>query len=339
MNTDTTNAAVPEMGTVLTRRDAKFHDPFFAEPMWAETNWFCFVIPEAQMMGHVRALFRTNQKVVSSQIIVYSGFCATSIDALYLQERVHMPMPPMNLNDYRLDNGLAVKMTEPLMAWDVRYDGIHDTYFDLHCEGITPPLETSEIRVAGSREGYTIFHRTEPGSLKIGHIDQTMHVTGQVRVLGQDYEVDFCGNRDHSWSPRREWGHRIIGNFDEGHFGRGDLSFHVQTRSDEDSIERAEVTNGYLIEDRVPYRLTAGEGRFTLDRWYTDAAEYELVDERGKTFRFFGEPVSRIQLTDVNSYTVMQLMRWECDGEFGFGEVKWHWDLQEMQVRRQAGLI
>jgi len=328
-----------ELGTLITARDAKFHEPFFAEPMWAETNWFSFVIPEEKISAHVRVVFRSNQQVVASQIIVYSGFCDSNIDALYLQERGHMPMPPVNLNNYSLENGLSVKMTEPMKKWTVKYQGIHDTFFDLQAEAITPPLETSETKVAGSREGYTVFHRVEPGTRKIGHIDQTMHMTGTARVLGKDYSINHCSNRDHSWSPRREWGHRLIGNFDEGHFGIGDLSFHCQTRSDETNMSLAEVTNGYIVENGKTYRLKAGEGRFKLDRWYTDEIDYEFEDERGKTYKFHGVPVSRIELIDMNNYCLAQLIQWECDGEIGYGEVKWHWDMQEMQVRRNAGLI
>ena len=325
-----------ELGTVITRSDTRFHQPAFHEPSWTETNWFCWIVPEAKMRGHLRVLFKANLGVVASEILVYSKVCDSVLDADYYHERFHMPMPADNLHNYRTEHGVSVKMTEPLQRWLVRYDGMHDTVFDLEAEGLHPPLDTSETRVPDSRPGYTAFHRLEAGSKRVGHIDQTMHMTGTVRINGRDYDVDFPAQRDHSWSPRAEFNHRIRGNFDDGHFGR-DFTFQVQTRND--SFDAGEVTNGYILDHGTVIALKAGTARYERDGLVIKRLEYDLEDVNGKSYRFTGTPETRFWNASGNAYSVIGFTRWEHEGEAGIGEYRWHWDVQLLQGLRRDGEI
>lgn len=322
-----THDGAPALGTAIRTRDAYFHEPRYRDDSWTETNWFGFFVPEAQLRGSVYALFRTNLGVVRSSVLVYSSQATSVLDVDYFDDRAALSIPPGNLDHYALANGVPVRMTEPMKRWHLRFDGRFDTHFDLELEAMTPPLATQETAIEGARDGYAVFQRRD-GAGGTGHLDQTMWVTGEVRVRGRTHPVAFPANRDHSWSPRREWGHNICGNFDEGHFGR-ELSFQVQTRND--PLEVGEVTHGYVVVRGEPRRLKAGIGTYQYDGWRITSARYDLEDETGRTYRFDGTPVS--WCTDMLSGNVANLavVRWEADGEVGWGDVKWHWDLFRMQ--------
>ena len=99
-------------GTRLSRRDRFLHEPRYRDWNWVETNWFCFFVPAEKMVGHLRTLWRPTLGVVGSNVFVYSNRGLDASGALaddMHEDRFAMPMPPHNLDDYRLDNGIAVR--------------------------------------------------------------------------------------------------------------------------------------------------------------------------------------------------------------------------------------
>ncbi len=319
-------------GTLLRSRDAYFHTPAYRDPTWTETNWFGFFVPEVNMRGSVYMLFRPNVGVVRSLVLVYSRECESVLDLDYIDDRVHMPIPPGNLDEYRLDNGVWVKMKRALNEYSIRFDGRFDTHFDLHLTAMMPPVAIQEIRVSGSGPGYAVFQRTDD-AMQTGHLDQTVRVTGEISVRGKRYSLDHPSNRDHSWSPRREWGHNRCGNFDEGHFGDG-VSFHVQTLND--PLDVGEVTHGYVLVQGVPRRIVRGVGHYKYDGWRIKNLVYELEDETGRSYRFAGTPLSWCTDNLSGNFASLGFVRWDWEGEVGFGDFKWHWDVFRMQEHARA---
>jgi hypothetical protein len=323
------------LGSLVSPADLVFHQPAEGDPTWTETNWFGFFVPEATLRGSVYALFRTNLGVVRVAVSAYSRPCQSVLDLDYVDDRAHLPIPPDDLDDYHLANGLHVRMTKPLEEWTVHYEGRSGTVFDLVLAAHSPPVATAESAVEGAGPGYAVFNRPSPGSgAPTGHIDQTMWVTGEVRLGDTVHAVDFPSNRDHSWSPRREWGHNLCGNFDEGHFGR-DLSFHVQTRNDPLDVGR--VTHGYVVRQGTTLGLKAGVGHYGYDGWRIDRLSYELEDAAGRSYRITGVPVAWTADLLGGSYSVTAMVRWEWEGAVGWGDYKWHWDLFRMREHGPPG--
>jgi hypothetical protein len=319
----------PQLGHALSVRDAYFHQPAYRDPTWTETNWFGFFVPEATLRGSVYVLFRTNLGIARVPVLAYSRPCESVLDVDYVDDRSHLPIPPGNLDDYRFSNGLWVRMVKPFEEWLIRYEGRSGTVFDLSLTAHSPAIATAESRVVGAGPGYAVFNRDAPdGSTPVGHIDQTMWVTGEVRLDGTTHQVDFPSNRDHSWSPRREFGHNICGNFDEGHFGR-DLSFHVQTRND--PLEVGNVSHGYVVRDGATVGLTAGIGHYEYDGWRITKLVYELEDTSARTYRLEGTPVAWTSDLLSGSYAITGVVRWSWEGTIGWGDFKWHWDLFRMR--------
>jgi hypothetical protein len=318
-----------ELGSVITRRDMRFHQPNYRDYRWLETNGYSFTIPQARIGAHLWNAFRTNLNVVESRVMVWSSDDphAGVMDLDYLDDQHHIPMPPDQLDNFRLKNGLSVRMTVPLLEWDLRYDGAYDTVFDLHLRGLCPPLHISET---GTSDG-------ERGTIRLGHLDQMMMITGTVRLLGRDHEVSWPSWRDHSWSPRPEGAARtgyavnVSANFDYGAFGE-DLVFHVQTTAEWDHMERSVVDHGYIIDRGETLRLKHGEGRYVFDdRWTTVGLEYELEDERGRTHLFVGEPKSFYHMgTGVNA-----VVQWRTrDGDVGWGQYDWHGNGRQQRAHK-----
>ncbi len=317
-----------ELGTLVKLRDMYFHEPRFRDYRWLETSWFTWLIPDEVMRGHIRAAFRVNLNVVASTCFVWNhpDPHAGPLGVLYSDQRSHVPMPATNLDDYSLVSGITVRMTKPLEEWEVRYEGSRDTRFDLHFRAMMPPVQIAETGT-DARAQATIRH---------GHIDQMMHVTGKARVRGVDYAVNWPSPRDHSWSPRPEsssgYGFPMSGNFDFGSFGKEgqDFTFFVQTRNDWSDLRRGIVHNGYIIDGGKLLRIKAGEGRYTYeeDAWVITTLEYELEDERGRTHTFTGTPKSFYR----PGAGTLAVVRWESrDGEVGWGEYNWHGDVYELQ--------
>jgi hypothetical protein len=317
-----------KLGSVIQRRDMYFHRPRYRDYRWLETNWFTWTIPEQAMRCHVRAGFRTNLDIVESTVFIFNNPKphAGALGVLYSDRRSHVPMPATNLDHYDLVSGVSVRMTRPLEEWQVRYEGGHDTRFDLHFRAMMPPVHVSETGTDSENQA-TIRH---------GHLDQMMHVTGTARVRGIDYEVNWPAPRDHSWSPRPEsssgYGFPMSGNFDYGSFGTAgqDFTFFVQTRNDWEDLRRGTVHNGYILDGGDLLRIKAGEGRYTYeeDSFLVTSLVYELEDERGRTHVFEGTPRS-FYGTGAGTLAVVE---WRNqDGEIGWGEYNWHGDLYELQ--------
>ena len=315
----TSSPPTAELGSVIKHRDMKFHQPNYRDYRWVETNGFSFTIPDVAIGGHLWNAFRTNLDVVESKVMVWSSTdpYAGLIELDYLDDRHHIPMPPNQLDDFRLNNGLSVRMTKPLSEWELRYDGADGTVFDFHLRGMCPPLHVTEIGTVDA----------EKGTIKLGHLDQMMMVSGTARLNGVDHRFEWPSWRDHSWSPRPEGAGRsgyaanVAANFDYGAFGE-DFVFFVQTTSSWDTPSEAVVDHGYIIDNGELLRLKHGEGRFEFNRaWTTTRIDYELEDEKGRTFLFLGEPRSYYNHgTGVNA-----VVAWRGpDGDLGWGQYDWH---------------
>jgi hypothetical protein len=311
--------------------DALFHQPGYRQSDWLETNWFSFIVPERSMRCSIYAGFRVNLGVAFSHITLHSGDCATVLDLDYRDSRVHLPIPPGNLDHYRLANGLEVKMLEAGQRWSVRYDDGRGTAFDLEATGLMRPVSSHEMTVAVDGADFSHFHRV--GTLwdgRTGHIDQTMRMQGELILRGERIPVDCIANRDHSWAPRPEMGHGC-GNFDEGFFGER-FGFHLMTRNTPEQL--GSVTNGYILDDGEPYAIRQGTGRYERDGWTIRRLTYEVEDVRGRSYVFEGESRGVLPIPSwPNQYNIASLVRWTHDGMEGWGEYKWHWELDEM-IRR-----
>lgn len=324
------------LGSVLKPRDALLHSPPTNEPTWLETNGINFFVPDRKIRGHMPVKFRTNVGVVYSTIMVWSQDCRDYLDFDYYDAQVHLPMPLNNFDNYRLGNGLHVQVLEPHKRMHIKYDGFHGTHIEFELETLGVAIESKETKLPGPQgRDFSHFYPTKAMLAdSVGHIDACMKAEGVLVLEGEEIRIWGPMMFDHSWGPRPEYGH-ACGNYDEGYFGQDgtDLAFHVMTLNPQPN--KPEIINGFLIDHGEMTRIKGGEGRQHFEGWVPKGVEYDIEDERGKTYRLRAEHQNTARLPSLpNQWIWGSFTKWTLEGEEGWGECKWHWEVSDMRGTR-----
>jgi hypothetical protein len=171
----------------LTEADDNWHGH---SPHWweTETAWFTFNVPERRMCGSLYVKARSVQQTCDGGAWVWDGSPA---GAVYDVQPVGLPFPDRggDLRDLTSPNGVTIKMLEPLMKYHTTYRDPGKFEADLVHEGIVAP------------------HSHPVGAWPYWnsrHLDQPMHTTGRIVLLGEEIPIDCYTIRDRSWGPRPE---------------------------------------------------------------------------------------------------------------------------------------
>jgi len=319
----------------ITAEDMKFHKPTSDDTEWAETNYFPFHIEEAGIQMAAYVLMRPNLGVLLTDVIAYKGFNSNSTSALYYDKHVHMPIQG-KLEDYTLANGLSVKSVNAPMDYEVNYIGHDDTEFHLHYKGLSEPYDIHDPEqdpITAKKMKQKSDHSWEHNAYS-GHFDQTMHVTGEAKILGKSYKVDCVTTMDHSWGPRTEINLPNMAWF-HAHFGK-DLAIHCICDFDPANTDKlGPLFHGYVIEDGKLYGLTEGSGvTKKRDGLLPLGIDMTVKDTRGKTFHFVGKSVSTYPWLAWPGMNVQcAFLKWDYEGRTGWGETQ---DCLNMRYISQA---
>lgn len=330
----------------MPRNYGDFARPTYRDARWLETHWFSAVTTD-HIRLHFWMGFRTNLDVAATKIYVYSNVGTSVLEMDFADQQYHSPIgSSARLSDFALDSGIAVRSKKAPNDYELTYrskDGRLGA--SLHLAALTPPLDLAFTEVPGATPGFVAYHRkqddTTPagrtGTEPIGHIDQTMVVTGEIVLDGVPHPVDCTANRDHSWSPRAEvlGG---IGGYDEFHFGT-DLNFNAHTSLASATDGSYNVTHGYLAKGDEPRRLKSVAVQYEKQGYRTERVRYDIVDETGETYAITGTSRASAQMDmGQNTWLVMDLLDIECNGLTGYAELQWHDNIPRMQgARLRAG--
>ncbi|MTD14197.1 hypothetical protein GIS00_09590 [Nakamurella sp. YIM 132087] len=332
----------------MSRGFADFSRPTEGDPRWLETNWFSAFTADGTIRLHIWVGFRTNLGVAFTKIYAYSAGSTSVADMEFHDSRYQQPIGGARLADYRLASGLTVKGAP---APD-HYRVVHRTRrFEAHLDyrAMMPPADLSVTTVARDVNGFMAFHRpADPtaavpaglsgrsGDEPMGHIDQTMWVTGHLLLDGVRHEVDGPANRDHSWSPRAEAGHDT-GTFDMFHFGRELTVLTHTAEHPRDGAVESVVTNAYVLRGDQVRRVTGATMTYHRAGLRTERLTLEVDDETGEHHRIDG--VSRAGLEfdgGQNVYQVFDLLDCTWNGRTGIGETLWHADVSTLNAAAAA---
>ncbi|MBQ0798234.1 MAG: hypothetical protein KBT63_03040 [Porticoccaceae bacterium] len=306
---------------MITEQDMYFHPPTSDDTTWAETNYFGFYVPEENI--HVQAYVQTKPTLgaVLSSITIVDGIGDKPHEILFSDCYMHLPMPKGNLDDYQLDNGLAIKCTKPVMDYHLRYDGGQKVSFDVNYTGLMEPYDIHDPDMdplaAANISGDTVSNHAYAG-----HWDQSGRVQGELEIYGKKYAIDCVSSMDHSWGLRGErqlknfcW---LNANFDN------DTSIHCIYLVDPNKLDQyPSIVHGYVREGNSVYGLKAGSGKIQRDGFLHKAFELEVEDVRGKVHRFTGTPLtSNPWLAWPQMYLSHSFCRWDLNGVTGYGEVQ-----------------
>lgn len=338
------DAEIPTAEPAFTPADDSYHEPIDDDPYWVETTWWSFNVPERKIGGWLHAMYQTNRGAVTWRVFVWDPSGADVGRLAYYRIAENTPMPPEpDLCDITFPSGgFSVKVLRPMMDYRIAYaDAAADFAVSLQHSGVHPPRR---------------YTPGEPPAMFSPHYDQLGHVTGELVLRGERIPIDCYSIRDRTWGPRggprkdpkrspEDRGERVLHPGGpmwrqvERERGRGRIQYifgHSGPRTgflafvrpqDGDAAGWSPLNHGWLLKDGVFERLDKASSRM---RNYRDPAtgwsshmDVALTDVAGRTMRAEGFTVSHICESGAGSTA---LMRWEFDGEIGWGEDQDIWN-------------
>ncbi len=306
---------------MITAADAEFHDRDRSDLSWTETTFLPFAVPAAGIFGNAYVLARPNLGVVSSSIIVTRGLCRQPYEIDFCDPQMHLPCPE-SFADYRLANGLAVRAVQPPGEYRLSYvNALGACRFDLHFQAIHQafdPHDPAENPLAG----------TGPADARLGdhwssgHFEVKGHITGELELRGQIFEVDYYDGMDHSWGPRQEVGTRSV-SWISVNFGP-ELAMHlaVPMNISGGAVTYDPIRFGFVTEGGETFGITAATVQAERVDLLAVSNHITATDVRGRTYEFFGTVVGGHPWYSFNpSHVCFQvLMRYRDGDREGFGE-------------------
>lgn len=301
--------------------DIEFHPCQPGDHLQAETNYFCFTIPDQHLMVTAYTVFRKGIGVMSSDIVVYGDLVRDRAECVYIDNQQHLPAPE-RLSDYRTANGLRVK-AHSVRDYTLSYQGYDDLRFNVEFRGLMDPFDIHDPdHSPKAKRTVTEQHSGSGlGASYGGHFDLTGKITGELILKGRRYPVDCVETMDHSWGPRAEIG---IGSMAwmTAHFGP-DLAIHWISAWDSSlpHDQQHRLAHGYVVDTGRIFGLTDMQlsvrhvGRMIV------ALDVEVTDVSGRRFAMTGMSIAGgpwecYLCTEVYA----ALVRWRLpDGRVGHG--------------------
>ncbi len=283
----------------LTPADDHHHEVADAHPMWTETTWWGFLVPERALGGMIYTLFRPNLGVATLLVAMWDAEATEPWRVPYHRSQWHIPMPTSDLDDIDV-GGLRLRCREPLRAYDLAYSDGDALTLDLHVDAVMEPHVPIAERVAG-------------------HFDQLCRVTGSVTASGERIDVNCLAIRDRSWYVRddaksMQAGYQY-GVVDEGHHF---LAFTKPVGEEQASP----VNGGYLVRDGEKAALVDGTRTVvSRRRGHPDEVTLEATDALGRTLSAQGRvTASMASQSTPGMFAWMSIADWVIDGRAGHGE-------------------
>lgn len=341
--------------TPFTPDDDCYHT-LSSNPFDLETNWWCGNIPERRIGYWLHAAYYPNGNDVTWRVFAWDDQGADPGRLAYYRKVEHAAMPAdPDLRDIEFPNGgYRLQMLKPLMDYHVAYSDA-DRNFGIEFEhrSVHPPHR---------------FTPGEPPCLDNPHIDQLGHITGVMTLRGERIPIDCYSVRDRTWGPRggahsssqapkyvrgerhvlhpggarwreveRERGRGRI-QYIFGHSGDGQRGFLSFVRpQDGDAQGWSPMNMGWLLRDGEFSRLDKTKSKMKNYRnpetGWSQHMEVVLEDETGRTMEAEGFAVSHMC---ENGAGANALMRWEFDGQIGWGEDQDGWRVDHFARMLQA---
>lgn len=282
---------------------------------WTETNFWPFCIPEARISGSLYLFAKPKFGVCMSDVTIQDRIVQAWEDQIYVDNAQHLPCP-QSLLDYALPNGLKVEAIDPLKRYQIDYVGFDDTEIHLEFNVIGEPWDINDPEtdpIAHTRVGAGWDNAFS------GHYELTGRMTGEARIRGKTYPVDCIDTADRSWGVRDD---RAVTNITwlHGSFGEH-LTLHAMASIDPAHDENfGALISGYVLEDGKAYGLVEMQGRSERAGMYAMSTLLEAVDVRGKRYEISGATINAGPLGPWPAVIYVQhFMRWNCNGEIGYG--------------------
>ncbi len=338
------NAGEITADTPFTPADDTYHVPPTDDPYWVETNWWSFNVPARHIGGWLHARYDVNRGMVTWRVFVWDPSGADLGRIAYYRNATDKPMPENpDLRDITFPHGgFSVKMIEPLTRYQISYsDPANDFSISFEHTAVHPPRR---------------FTPGEPPAMYSPHLDQLGHQVGELVLRGESIPIDSYSIRDRTWGPRG--GHHMQSKKPEYLRGEYKVLNPGGPRWREIERERGRGRIQYIFGHSGPETGFLGfvrpqdgdaEGWSPLNHgWLLRDGKFERLDKTQSKMRNFRDPQTgwsahmQVDLTDLTGRTMSAegfsvshmcegglgsnaLMRWEFDGEIGWGEDQDGW--------------
>jgi hypothetical protein len=294
----------------LTAADDGLHTPTLPlEPMWTETYYFGFDLPERSLSLAIYPFFRRNLGIWSLQFHLWDHTAFEPWAIPYSKFLWHLPLAPdADLTDFD-QAGLRYKTLEPLQRYLVGYRDGDRIDMELEFDGIDDPFT-----------GWTQVDTHNQATGK-GHFDQDCRVTGDLVLNGERIRIDTFGHRDRSWYNRPDMGPRRSVSISFGVSEREQFLV-MQPRMVGTDAAPEDGVGGYLMRDGVRAEIRKLTRRVT-ERIQTRpvAIEIEAVDSLGRTLEATGRAANALAFnTSPPIFAWFSQYNWSTPGGSMVGE-------------------
>lgn len=308
---------------MILESDTEFHSRDSADPVWTETTYLAFNVPEAALHGTCYVLCRPNLDITMSSVVVARGMRRRPYEVDFCDPQIHLPAPVSNAK-FTLANGLSVE-AQSLTDWRFKYQHkLGHCSFDLTLHGLHHPYDPMDRATNPQleRTGPTLSDPRIGDAWSNGHFDLKGHITGKLTLRGQEYEVDCYEGMDRSWGPRNETPNRATA-YISVNCGE-DFSLWLTMTVDVtiDGIVRYEsVNSGFIVEKGVVIPIVAAEVAATTVEMLAISDHILVTDSRGVTHEIFGAAIGTRPMGSLNPSIAafVSLMRYRYGNHTGYG--------------------
>jgi len=305
---------------MITDADIKLHVPDNIPWNWAETGYFNFYIPEANIFGFVYIVHRAGVGATISDIEIVDrpGFSAD--DAVYIDLINHNPLVE-KAEDFALETGLSFR-AKSIREYEIDYRaGKIDLHLD--CEALMEPydIHDPEMDPMAVADETAAIANTGFGSAYSAHFDMTVKVAGHLKIGGKEYAIDCVSTMDHSWGPRPENGfHPIL--WANAHFGEN-YSLHGIFSVDRDAPvgQQHVFKHGYALIDGKVRGAKGGRIGTLRPELFPTSMEMTLIDRDDREHTVYGSVLTHHPWVPYgNNLSPITMTRWHTtDGRVGIG--------------------
>lgn len=305
---------------MITDSDIRLHLPEPKRADWAETGYFNFYVPEANIFGFVYIVHRAGVGATVSDVEIVDTAGFTADDALYIDLINHNPLVE-KAEDFTLETGLSYK-AKSIRDYVIDYNAggvalhldcvsLMEPY-DIHDATMDPMAVTDAVDVAAS-SGF--------GTAYSAHFDMTVRMTGSLQIAGKTYPIDCVSTMDHSWGPRPENGfHPIL--WANAHFGEN-YAVHGIFSVDRTAPfgQQHEFKHGYAMIDGKVRGAKAGSVRTHRPGLFPSTMEITIVDCDDREHTVSGSVLTHHPWVPYgNNLSPITMTRWHHrDGRIGIG--------------------
>jgi hypothetical protein len=289
-------------------------------PDWAETGYFNFYIPEANIFGFVYIVHRASVGATISDIEIVDGPGFSADDAVYIDLINHNPLVEKG-EDFSLASGLSFK-ARSIREYEIDYQA-GGVELHLDCTALMEPydIHDPDMDPMAVADAAAVIESTGFGSAYSAHFDMTVKVVGQLRIGNRQFPIDCVSTMDHSWGPRPENGfHPIL--WANAHFGEG-YSLHGIFSVDRDAPvgQQHVFKHGYALIDGQVRGCKGGSVGTLRPGLFPTTMEMTLIDCDDREHTVHGSVLTHHPWVPYgNNLSPITMTRWHtADGRIGIG--------------------